>query len=134
MAAHADTTSGLIARYALDETGGATEAIDSAGNGHNATYVGKPKLTGSEGVQLDGTDDYVQLPSDLLKGLTSVTVSADVLVRSEQNGAYFIWGMGNTGTDGKGNGYLFATGNAYRAAIANGNWSTEQGVNSGANL
>ena len=39
-----------------------------------------------------------------------------------------MWGLGNTGTDGVGNGYLFATGNStYRASIASGNWTTEQG-------
>ena len=134
LVAHADTDSGLVVRYALDETGAATTARDSSGNGKDATYQGGPQLTGQEGVRLDGADDYVDLPDNLLAGLTSVTVSADVLVRPEQGGAYFIWGLGNTAGDGTGNGYLFTTGNAYRAAIASGNWSTEQGVNSGANL
>ena len=56
-----------------------------------------------------------------------------MLIRPTQATPYFIYGMGNT-TSGAGNGYLFSTGNAYRSSIATGNWSTEQTVNSGANL
>ena len=41
-----------------------------------------------------------------------------------------IWALGNTDAGGVGNGYLFATGDAYRTSIATGNWSTEQTVTS----
>ncbi|GAA1059997.1 family 43 glycosylhydrolase [Agromyces bracchium] len=122
----------LVAHYALDETAG-TVAADLSGNGRDATFAGGPTLTGGEGVRLDGVDDHVRLPNDLLAGLTSITVSTDVLIRSSQATPYFIYGLGNT-TSGAGNGYLFSTGNAYRSSIASGNWSTEQTVNSGANL
>ncbi|GAA2042196.1 hypothetical protein GCM10009819_30660 [Agromyces tropicus] len=130
--AHAAVDDRLVAAYALDETSG-TVAVDASGNGHDATYVGGPSLTGGEGVRLDGADDHVRLPNDLMAGLASITVSTEVLIRPEQATPYFIWGMGNT-SSGAGNGYLFATGNAYRASIASGNWSTEQTVDSGANL
>ena len=133
LAADAATpTSGLVVSYPLDETSGAV-AHDDSGNGRDAAYVGGPSLTGTGGVRLDGVDDYVSVPNDILAGLSSVTVSTDVLVRPEQSGNYFIWGLGNT-TDWYGNGYLFATGNPARAGIASGNWSTEQETRGSANL
>jgi len=122
--AHADTDQGLVAHYAFDETSG-TVAHDTSGRGRDAAYVGAPSLTGADGVRLDGADDYVKLPDNLLTDLSSVTVSTDVIVRPEQSGNYFVWGLGNT-TDWYGDGYLFATGNPARAGIAAGNWSTEQ--------
>jgi len=133
LAADAATpTSGLVVSYPLDETSG-TVAHDASGNGRDAAYVGGPSLTGGDGVRLDGADDYVSVPNDILAGLSSITVSTDVLVRPEQSGNYFIWGLGNT-TDWYGNGYLFATGNPARTGIASGNWSTEQETRGSANL
>ncbi len=125
-------SSGLVVSYSLDETSG-TVAHDTSGNGRDAAYVGDPTLSGADGVRLDGADDYVRLPNDILKGLTSVTVSTDVIVRPEQSGSYFIWGLGNT-TSWYGNGYLFATGNPTRTGIASGNWSTEQETRGSSNL
>ncbi|OOB92049.1 family 43 glycosylhydrolase [Rathayibacter sp. VKM Ac-2630] len=122
----------LVLRYALDETSG-TVAADSSGNGRTGTLVNGASPRGAAGVVLDGTDDYVKLPDNVLAGLTSITVSTDVLVNPNQGTPYFIWGLGNT-TGGAGNGYLFTTGNGYKASIATGNWSTEQTVDSGANL
>jgi len=132
IAGAAAADAGLVAAYPLDETTG-TVARDTSGNGRNATFEGGPTLTGSEGVRLDGDDDDVKLPDDILKGLDSITVSTDVIVRPEQSGNYFIWGLGNT-TDWYGNGYLFATGNPARTGIALGNWSTEQKAESTAAL
>lgn len=128
----ATPTSGLVVSYPLDETSGAV-AHDDSGNGRDAAYVGGPSLTGVNGVRLDGADDYVSVPNNILAGLSSITVSTDVLVRPEQSGNYFIWGLGNT-TDWYGNGYLFATGNPARTGIASGNWSTEQETRGSANL
>lgn len=123
----------LVAHYPLTETSG-TIAADVSGAGRDGAYVGSPALAGDEGVRLDGTDDHVKLPNDLLAGLTSITVSAEVLVRAAQGTPYFIYGFGNTDGSGVGNGYLYSTGNTYKTSIASGNWSTEQTANSGANL
>ena len=123
----------LVAHYPLNETSG-TVATDASGSGKNAAYVGGPTLTGGEGARLDGTDDHVKLPNNILAGLTSITVSADVLVRGSQGTPYFIYGFGNTDSAGAGNGYLYSTGNSYKTSIATGNWTTEQTVNSSANL
>lgn len=123
----------LVAHYPLNETTG-TVAIDASGSARNGAYVGAPALTGGEGVRLDGVDDHVKLPDNLLAGLTSITVSAEVLVRAAQGTPYFIYGFGNTDAAGVGNGYLYSTGNSYKTSIASGNWSTEQTANSSANL
>ena len=123
----------LVAHYPLDESSG-TVAVDASGAGRDGAYVGSPALSGGEGVRLDGADDHVKLPNNLLAGLASITVSAEVLVRAAQGTPYFIYGFGNTDAGGVGNGYLYSTGNAYKTSIASGNWSTEQTANSGANL
>ncbi|WP_456283941.1 family 43 glycosylhydrolase [Microbacterium sp. JZ101] len=123
----------LVAHYALDETTGAV-AVDSSGNGRDAAILGGATLTGGEGIRLDGVDDHVELPDDILAGLTSITVSTEVLVRPEQGTPYFIYGLGNPASSSSGTGYLFSTGNAYRTSITTGNWSGEQTATSGANL
>ncbi len=123
----------LYLRYAFDAPSGTT-AVDSSGNGRDGVIKGGAAVAGSEGISLDGVDDHVALPANVLAGLSSITVSTEVLVKPAQTTAYMIWAMGNTDASGVGNGYLFTTGTAYRSALASGNWSTEQGVTSGANL
>lgn len=133
VAQSATAAEGLVAHYRLDETSG-TVARDASGAGRDAVYSGGAALTGGEGVRLDGVDDYVKLPDGIMAGLNSITVSAEVLVRADQATPYFIWGLGNPASSSSGTGYLFTTGNAYRAAITPGNWSGEQNLTSGQNL
>ncbi|WP_435738666.1 immunoglobulin-like domain-containing protein [Cellulosimicrobium sp. PMB13] len=125
---------GLVAWYPLDaaSTTGGTTANLAAGSTFGPATVHGATAT-PDGLALDGTDDYVDLPDHLLAGLTDATVSLDVLVDTTQATPYFVYGLGNSsGTAG--NGYLFTTGNAYRTSIATGNWSTEQTVTKGSNL
>jgi len=126
---------GLVVRYALDETSGTSAANSAPGSSFGAaTLTNGARFAGSgEGVVLDGTDDYVDLPDHLLAGLTDVTVGLDVKVATDQSTPYFIYGLGNS-SGSNGNGYLFTTGNAYRTSIATGNWTTEQTVSKNANL
>jgi len=132
-AAAADVTDGLLLRYDLTQTSGTT-VIDSSGNGRDGTLNGGGTWTGNA-LQLDGVDDHVDLPDNLMAGLSAITVSVDVKIDSSQATPYFIWGLGNTSSStGWGDGYLFTTGNGYRTSIATGNWSTEQTVSSGSNL
>ena len=129
--AAADTR--LVAHYPLQESSG-TVAVDVSGSRKDATYVGAPTLTGAEGVRLDGSDDHVKLPDNILAGLNSITVSAEVLIRQDQATPYFIWGLGTPATSNSGNGYLFTTGNAYRGTISPNNWQGEQNTTSGQDL
>ncbi|MFU8876233.1 family 43 glycosylhydrolase [Micromonospora sp. SL4-19] len=124
---------GLVLRYGLTQTSGTT-VTDSSGNGRNGTLSGDASWQGPDGVRLGGTNGHVRLPDNIMRGLTDITVSVQVNMAADQATPYFIWGLGNTGSGGIGNGYLFTTGNALRTSIASGNWSTEQTVTTGRNL
>jgi len=128
----ADVTTGLVLRYDLNQTSGTTVS-DTSGNGRDGTLQGDASWSGG-GLALGGTNGYVKLPNNVLGQLNAVSVTADVYLDPAQATPYMIWALGNTDSAGVGNGYLFTTGNGYRSAIATGNWSTEQTVNSGANL
>lgn len=118
---------GVIADY--DLTGGAgTTVVDRSGNGHNAVLHGDTTRS-ADGLTFGGTDGYVHLPNNLMTGLDEISVSARVWVDPGQQTPYFLFNLGNS-TNNAGDGYLFATGDSYRAAIASGNWSTEQNADS----
>ncbi|WP_433004023.1 family 43 glycosylhydrolase [Kribbella sp. CA-294648] len=123
-AAAEDVTAGLVLRYDLAQTSGTTVA-DSSGNGRNGTLVGGGTWSGSD-LTLDGTDDYVKLPDNVMAGLDSITVSSDVLIATDQATPFFLWGLGNTASSSAGTGYLFASGNSFRAGITTTNWSGEK--------
>ena len=123
----ADVVDGLVLRYDLTQTSG-TVVADSSGNGRTGTLVGGGTWTGDGGLALDGVDDHVKLPNNVLAGLSSITVSTDVLIDPGQSGNYFIWGLGNpaVGSPASGTGYLMATGNTFRATITNTWWNNEK--------
>lgn len=124
---------GLVAWYPLTETGGTTAANAAAGSAFGPATVVGGAGRGTSGVTLDGVDDHVELPDNLLTGLTDVTVSLDVLIDPAQATPYFVYGLGNA-TSGDPNGYLFTTGNPYRASITTGAWQAEQTTTKGSNL
>ncbi|ANN18073.1 beta-xylosidase [Amycolatopsis orientalis] len=119
---------GLVAQWPLNGKSGTT-AADSTGHGYDGALAGDVKWTDGA-LEFGGTTGHVQLPNNLLNGAASATVSADVLVDPGQQTPYFLYGFGNTGPSGAGDGYLFATGgtggDGFRGAIATGNWTTEQ--------
>jgi large repetitive protein len=123
---------GLVLWYKLDETSGTT-AKDASGNGRDGTVNGTATWGGPQGLAFDGRSTYVKVPDNIMKGLSSISVDTDVLIDPAQAAPYFIFGFGNT-TGGTGDGYLFATGNVFRASIASGNWSTEQNTTTGTAL
>ncbi|HEV2783026.1 MAG TPA: family 43 glycosylhydrolase [Actinophytocola sp.] len=124
---------GLVAHWPLD-AGSGTQARDATGHGYHGTLSGDARWergalafgAGAAG----GAPGFVDLPDHLLAGADAVTVSADVFVDSDQRTPYFLYGFGNTGATGTGNGYLFATGgtaqSGFRAAITTGDWRSEQ--------
>lgn len=121
----ADITDGLALRYKLDAASGSTVA-DASGHGRDATVSGAADWSGTgQGLAFNGSDTYLKVPNDVLKGMDSISVSLDVMVDSAQSTPYFIYGFGNS-SGSNGNGYLFTTGNSLRTSIASGNWSTEQ--------
>jgi beta-xylosidase len=121
----AEITEGLALWYKLDATSGST-ATDASGNGRTGTVNGTADWSASgQGLSFNGSDTYIKVPDDVMKGMDAITVSTDVLIDSAQSTPYFLYGFGNS-SGSNGNGYLFTTGNAYRTSIATGNWSTEQ--------
>ncbi|MCP2245910.1 family 43 glycosylhydrolase [Lentzea aerocolonigenes] len=118
---------GLVAHWPLN-AGSGSVAADATGHGYDGVLAGKTSWSGGA-LSLNG--GHVQLPNNMLTGAAAATVSADVWIDPGQQTPYFLYGFGNTAPDGAGKGYLFSTGDTYRGAIATGNWSTEQGVNSG---
>lgn len=125
-AAAADVTDGLVLRYDLTQASGTT-VVDSSGNGKDGTLSGGGTWTGANGLALDGVDDHVKLPNDIMAGLDSITVSTDVYIEPSQGGNYFIFGLGNAATTApSGSGYLMATGNTFRASITNQWWNNER--------
>ena len=129
-AAVAATADGPLLWYKFDETSG-TVVADASGHGRDGTLVGGG--TWNDGLALDGVDDHVDMPDDLLAGLDAITVTAEVYIEPEQSGAYFIYGLGNSSGDW-GDGYVFTTGNGYKSSISTCHWTCEQNTSSGQNL
>jgi beta-xylosidase len=127
--ATAATAENLVLRYALDETSG-TVATDSSGKGRNGTIVGGASTGGAAGLTLDGADDAVKLPDNILAELNSITVSTEVLIRQDQPTPYFVYGLGTPASSNSGNGYLATLGDGvYRTAITPTYWNGEQSTN-----
>lgn len=111
--------------YKLDAASGST-VPDASGHGRDGTLNGTADWSSpGQGLAFNGSDTYIKVPDDVIKGMTSISVSMDVQIDPAQSTPYFLYGFGNS-SGGTGNGYLFATGNSLRTAIASGNWSTEQ--------
>ncbi|MGI5460965.1 LamG domain-containing protein [Streptomyces sp. CA-249302] len=122
--AQAEITNGLVLRYKLDETSG-TVAHDSSGNHHDGTVNGTVDWDGA-GMAFNGSDTYVKVPDNIMAGLTSITVDFDAWIDPTMGKPYFLYGFGNTGSDGKGNGYLFSTGNQFRTGVTLSTSQAEQ--------
>jgi beta-xylosidase len=129
----ADVTDGLVLKYDLTQTSGTT-VVDSSGNGKDGTLNGGATWGGANGLTLDGTDDYVKLPNNIMAGLSSITVSTEVYIEPTQATPYFIWGLGNSATSSSGTGYFFASGDAFRTGLTLTNWSGEKVTSKGSAL
>ncbi|MCB1094721.1 MAG: CHRD domain-containing protein [Verrucomicrobiae bacterium] len=96
----------LIHRWSFEETGGeGTELTDSIGTAHGTIIdggvsdgaVGGGQVTLAGGIKDDS--DYVEFPSDLLEGLTSVTIETWATEHSVQNWSrVFSFGAGDGDT------------------------------------
>jgi hypothetical protein len=95
--AKAITANQLHTWLKFDETSGTT-ASDATGNGHNATLINGPVwAAGKSGnaVSLDGTNDYLALPTGALTDLSDFTIATWVYLNSSTNWArLFDFGSG----------------------------------------
>ncbi|MEU2772541.1 family 43 glycosylhydrolase [Streptomyces sp. NPDC007162] len=118
-------TDGLALWYPLDASTSST-VPDASGHGRDGTVSGTADWSATgQGLGFNGSDTYVKVPDDVMKGMAAITVSMDVRIDSDQSTPYFLYGFGNS-SGSNGNGYLFTTGNSFRTSLAAGNWSTEQ--------
>jgi alpha-L-arabinofuranosidase len=114
-----DIQAGLLHRYSF--TNGDSGAVDSIG-GQNGTLQGGATISGNA-VQLDGANDYVNLPSNLITGFTSVTFEAWFTCAASSGTWTRIWDFGDTNpSSGAGRDYVFFTpksgSNTFRYAIS----------------
>ncbi len=88
---------GLVAYYKFDETGGTTCA-DSSGNGQTATLVGNASFSpgvSNNALLLSGAGQYAVLPTGIVDGLTSCTISVWVnLISTTTWNRVFDFGTG----------------------------------------
>jgi hypothetical protein len=100
---------GASASYRLDETSGTT-AVDSSGSGNSGTYVNSPTLgvpgviSGDTAVGLNGTNQYVSLPSQAF-GAYGNAVSFETWFNAPVGGSGVILGQVGSGTPGSGQPY-----------------------------
>jgi concanavalin A-like lectin/glucanase superfamily protein len=123
-----DLASGLIAFYKFDETSG-TSAADSSGNNHTATLAGGATFGAglqNNAVTLSGNNQYVSLPTGIVNGLSTISITAWVkLTMSPQWNRIFDFGN-DTST------YMFLTANSgstLRFSITTGGATMEQQMN-----
>ncbi|WP_169081754.1 beta-L-arabinofuranosidase domain-containing protein [Paenibacillus sp. PL91] len=129
------STANLIAWYTFDQAE-ASKIKDQSGKGNDATLVGSTAITdGKNGKAIQLTGGYVQLPNNILNGVTDITVSTWVYMDSSQNYArLFDFGSGTTR-------YMFVTSTGRNegaegltAAITTNGWGSEQHVTKGTDL
>lgn len=114
----------MVFWYKLDE-GSGTTAADSSGHGRDGILTGEVSW-GQEGLQFNGTNGYIKVPNHVMQGVESTTVAFKVFVEPSQGDPHMLFGFGNTGSDGVGNGYLYMSGNSFRAGMTLTNWTAEQ--------
>jgi hypothetical protein len=96
----------LVHRYSFNN--GDVNAIDSVG-GQHGTLEGGATISGNA-VQLNGTGAYVNLPSDLITGFTSVTFEAWFTCAADSGTWSRVWDFGDTNSStGAGRNYVFFT-------------------------
>ncbi|MDR3456936.1 MAG: glycosyl hydrolase [Verrucomicrobiae bacterium] len=121
----------LLHRYSF--TSDATDSVGTA----NGTAMGGATFNGGGALVLNGATGYVSLPPGLVSNLNAATIETWATFGTIANNT-FLFGFGNTDTNGAGANYLFCTphGNGTRAAItaADPGWQAEQQAQYGSPL
>ncbi|WP_117210610.1 LamG domain-containing protein [Allorhizocola rhizosphaerae] len=123
-----------LAHYRFDESSG-TSSADASGGGRTATIAGGAGFVSGRldnAIDLNGSSQYVALPSGILSGATDFTVAA--WVRLDSNSAWSrVFDFGSSASV---NMFLTARSDAgtARFAITTGGYSREQRINAPAPL
>ena len=117
----------LILRYKFDESSGSV-VYDSSGFGNDGTAINNPSfITGFSGnsIALDGSNDYVQIPSGIVNSCEDITVCTWIRLETISDWTR-IFDFGNSYTTG----YMFLapTGGSLRFAITKTSSGSEQKV------
>ena len=118
----------MVTWYKFDETSGTT-AADSSGNGNNATLVNGPTWVADKSgnaVNLDGSNDYVSMPTGIVSNLNDFTTATWVKLDTISTWSrIFDFGTGTSAN-------MFLTpqcGSGIRFAITTGGSGGEQQIN-----
>ena len=122
------TPEGLVASY--ERLG----ARDTTGHGYNGDADRRRHAPPTARCSFGGTNGHVKLPDNLHGRASTRSRSRPRSGSTRRRPRRTSSGASATPPSGAGNGYLFTTGDAYRAAIARGNWTAEQSATAGKNL
>lgn len=93
----ADVTDGLVGWWKLNE-GSGTSAVDSSGQGNTGTLTNGPTWVSgkrAQAVSFDGSDDYIQLPAQLIAIGNTFTFTAWIYFTGSLTTRYTVFGQEN---------------------------------------
>jgi hypothetical protein len=120
----------LVHRYSFNELGGTTVADRVGGPAWNGTLPNGGAFAGGQLALSSSSQQYVQLPANILSNYTQVTIEAWVTFPNQLPINCFFFGFGNT-SGSSGNSYIFCAPRAGRIAITASDYTGEQNANCG---
>ncbi|NQX66961.1 family 43 glycosylhydrolase [Paenibacillus alba] len=86
---------GMLLWYKMNEISG-SKVADSSGNGLTGLLKGDATWLNGNGVKLDGSSGYVQMPNGIFNGLSSITVATDVFVDTASSNPAWVYTFGSS--------------------------------------
>lgn len=124
----------LVHRYSFNESPGSATAADSEGGpAWDGTLPNGGTFGGGQLALAGASQQFVQLPSQILSNYPMVTIEAWVTFPGQLPLNCFFYGFGNSvGSEGRN--YIFCAPRAGRIAITDGAWSGEQNARGAGDL
>ncbi len=122
----------LVHRYSFNETSGTTVADSIGGPAWNGSLPHGGTFSGGQLTLFSNSQQYVQLPANILSNYAAVTIEAWAAFPSQMVWNTFFYGFGNTDGAGTGEYYIFCAPQRGWTAITatDPGFSGEQGVGS----
>lgn len=119
----------LVVWYKFDQTEGTT-VIDYSGNDNHGALMGGATWLNGKGLEINGTDGYVEMPDRLLNGLTEITINTNIYVDPNNPVPSWPFTFGSAidptnDANARYLGLLFES-SQYRAMLTTTRWSNEQ--------